>query len=184
MNELPNQPEPKSAVRRGRPPTKPPPEPSQEEQLKSVMEQIKMATGAVGPHMEQPPHPPPSAPMSTPDVSNPTPPATPPAPIVPAAPPRAFQLPAIFPDIKAFDVVQIMNRESRLYGILFIVGDIDGQRVHGFYFNPGGKKEFVTVNVSELTHNGTVAFIGESRVRAREACSSKWLMDHGKPNNL
>lgn len=168
MSETNEPAESKSAVRRGPPTTRqsPPHEPPPEQQLQSVMEQIKAATGVT--------------------ADEPLPPAPPPPTLAmvqqPPKPPKAIIVSQ--GTLEPFDVVQIMNRESRQYGIMFIVGNTDGPRVHGFYFTTGGKKEFVTVNISELTHNDSVALIGSSRVRAREACSSKWQMDHGKPNNL
>lgn len=176
----------KSAVRRGRPPKQPtmedvkqpprhtpPHEPPPEQQLKNVLAQIKAATGAEIP------------PVTEPAMAVPPPaPATMPAQV--AETPKMFipRPTASQYGVAPNDVVQIMNRESRLYGILFIVGDVDRERVHGFYLLQGGKKEFVTVNISELVHDNRIAVIGEARVRTRESCSSKWLMDHGKPNNL
>lgn len=185
----------KSAVRRGRPPKPktledlprqapvhhtPPKELPPEQQLKSVMEQIKVATGgdimaapigAHAPKVDQPPNPPPEA------MEPPTP-----LPVVP--PPPTFQSGNQESIIQEFDVVQVMNQHNRLFGTMFIVGDTDGERVHGFHFQPGGKKEFITVNLSEIVGDGRPAVIGSSRVRAKDACSSKWRMDHGKPNNL
>lgn len=182
----------KSAVRRGRPPKPktledlprqapvhhtPPKELPPEQQLKSVMEQIKVATGGdisagVG---ALPPGP---------IVRGDSPEAMESPPPLPVLPPPAFQSGNQESVIQEFDVVQVMNPHNRLFGTLFIVGDTDGERVHGFHFQPGGKKEFITVNLSEIVGDGRPAVIGSSRVRAKDACSSKWRMDHGKPNNL
>ena len=70
------------------------------------------------------------------------------------------------------DVVQVNDQQSRHYGQFFTLGDIKHGKAHGFYIQEGTKKEFITVPV-EAIH-----FIGRAKVRARVACSTKWIADH------
>lgn len=70
------------------------------------------------------------------------------------------------------DVVQINNPQNKLFGSLFIVGDIKSNRVHGYQLLAGGKHEYITVNEDECFP------IGPSKVRSRNGCSAKWIADN------
>lgn len=172
-----------SKVRRGRPPKVPAvlpvptvptaPEPHHhprelkpDEQLKLVMDRIAQVTCGGNPMVFDPP--------TFPTMPLPSAPATPPI-VTPAkwvAPIGKFQ------DIQPNDVVQIVSRESRLYGMTFIVGDVKGDKVHGFYLMPGGRKEYVTVSMADLTNDKGLAVIGITRVKSLTPVSEKWKQDH------
>lgn len=70
--------------------------------------------------------------------------------------------------IQSNDVVQINNPQNRLYGALFTVADIKNRRVHGYQLMAGGKHEYITANEDECYR------VGQSKVRSRNGCSSKW----------
>jgi len=140
---------------------------SDAEQLKTVMDQINALTGGGGTNQGQVTASPTEAPP-TPGAAEPTTPKPPPA--APAKPPVVvIAAPAAF---KAYDVVQVSNPQSRYYGILFQVGDCQNGQVHGYAITEGGGREFFTLGIME------VRWIGESKIRARVPCSSKWLAQH------
>lgn len=168
-----------SKVRRGRPPKVPivlpvlpvPPAPAphqhprelkKEEQLEQILEQIGASIKGEAPD----PFP------------------TTPLPSVMEAPPwleHPFKaIPSVKPteSIQPNDIVQIVSRESRLYGMTFIVGDVKGDKVHGFYLMPGGRKEYVTVSMADLTNDKGLAVIGITRVKSLTPVSEKWKQDH------
>lgn len=148
------------------------------------MQQIQEATGGV---INQPPKPQPATetPAALPDIPPmPDPAFTPPQapPLVPPKSPPIFHPPEgdDIPDIN--DVVQIVNRESKLYGIAFIIGDIQNERIHGFYIMPGGKKEYVTVTINDISNEHGIAVVGKTKVKSHTPCSQKWNQEHGKAN--
>lgn len=72
-------------------------------------------------------------------------------------------------------VVQVFNPTSPYYGVLFIIGDIKGGKVHGFHMLAGGRKEYVTVGTEECFP------IGVSKSRSKEPCSPQWKLEHKMP---
>lgn len=150
-----------SRLRRDRPVMLPP-----EMQVKEIMSQIKK----IHPDgIKQPPMPelePPPAPNDSP-----------PSPAAgnfarqPVAPPPAPAQPSVVPFngvVEIHDVVQVTSRESRYYGVLFQVGDMTSEEVHGFYISPGGTKTWVTESVDSVTR------IGTSVTRAHKSVSPEW----------
>lgn len=149
--------------------TKTPEDPSKEAELQNVMEQIKALSGGVeektptlGPVPAQAPDPPPAAP---------------PTPAMLQKEAEALKAIATLKRAKAkaftiHDVVQITSRESSRYGVLFQVGDIESNEVHGYSIREHAGREFVTAKLGE------VAFVGESKVRLKTTCSPKWMADH------
>ena len=95
-------------------------------------------------------------------------PSFPPQP--PPQPPLADELPGS--PFKRHDVVQILDRNSRLYGAFFIIGDVLRGRAHGYFLSEGLKKEFVTVEVAHCW------YVGSSKVRSQVSCSAKWISDN------
>lgn len=97
----------------------------------------------------------------------------------PAQPLIEVALPAPADDaplhLRQYDVVQVYDRESNNYGIIFQVGDVRGSKVHGYYFQPKADKVFVTFDMKQLR------LIGSSRVRAKTCCSPKWVAEHNMP---
>lgn len=77
--------------------------------------------------------------------------------------------------LRHYDVVQVYDRESNHYGVLFQVGDVRGTKVHGYYLMPKGERAYVTFNIDQLR------LIGTSRVRSRDRCSPKWLSEFNTP---
>jgi hypothetical protein len=75
-------------------------------------------------------------------------------------------------DFRRFDVVQILEPESRLYGMFLVIGDILGDKVHGYYFAEGKQRQFATVRMQFCWPCGT------SRVRFQNPCSPKWISDN------
>lgn len=168
---------PKSAMRR----TPPPQEPDKATQLKSIMEQIAAATGDAQ-HV-----PAPITPQPAPPIAIPVPPPTAPedtravTPVTAAA--LAQQPPPVnkFLEVSKGDVVQVVNRDNQNYGVLFIVGDVQGESVHGFWLT-GTSKEFVTVSVSDLINERGLALIGKSRVLSHNPTSPQWQKQYGQTN--
>lgn len=74
--------------------------------------------------------------------------------------------------LRQYDVVQVYDRESNHYGVIFQVGDVRGTQVHGYYFQPRGEKVYVTFKMDQLR------LIGTARVRSKSCCSPKWVSDH------
>lgn len=70
------------------------------------------------------------------------------------------------------DVVQIIDPASRLFGLLFAVGDVKKGRVHGYYLTEGRQKQFVTINLDMVYRVG-----GLAKVRSATPNSPKWLSD-------
>jgi hypothetical protein len=76
--------------------------------------------------------------------------------------------------IQVNDVVQVTNLEnSKLKGMLFIVGGIAQGRLHGWHI-VNSHKEFVTVPEADCTQ------VGETKIRAKQSCSFKWMSQHGE----
>lgn len=69
------------------------------------------------------------------------------------------------------DVVQVINNESKYFGMLFIVGDIRQHLVHGYYLLINGLHEYITVNSDEIVLVGKKA---PNQIRSRKSCSPKW----------
>lgn len=92
--------------------------------------------------------------------------------IRPPVDPADLLIPLIGTPFHVADVVQVKDPQSRHYGQFFTLGDIRHGKAHGFYMLEGTKKEFVTVPM-EAIH-----FIGRAKVRARVACSPKWIADN------
>lgn len=72
----------------------------------------------------------------------------------------------------AGDVVQILDKNSRNYGMFFTIGCQHLHKLHGYIILEGRKKEYVTVDYRH------VAPIGRSKVRSEKTCSDRWLADH------
>lgn len=142
-----------------------PREPSDAEQLKTVMDQINALAGGGSTNQGQVTAPPSETPQPSPAAPSPNlqPPASPPPPVVATAAPAAF---------KPYDVVQVSNPQSRYYGLLFQIGDCQNGQAHGYAITEGGGREFYTLSIHEVVH------IGEAKIRARVPCSSKWLEQH------
>lgn len=138
---------------RGRPPKVRPIEPAPEQQLAKVMDQIKAATD---------PLPVQSGGFIEDVIVHPVIDYT-----------RAGQL-------TVSDIVQVVNPNSLNYGVVFIVGDIKGTKVHGFYLQPGAKKEFLTVDITDITNDKGLAIYGEARVKSRQPVSQQWKDEHGQ----
>ena len=66
---------------------------------------------------------------------------------------------------RRYDVVQILDPDSRNYGGFLIVGDVMGDKVHGYFLTEGRQRQFVTVRIQFCWHLGT------SRVRLLNPCS-------------
>jgi hypothetical protein len=146
---------------------------SKAEQVKTIMDQINSIhpTGIV-----QPPQPD----LNIPTTPNPVPPSpAPPQAAQVATPPPAPQFiedvvhPAAEEDygiISPKDVVQVTGTESRIYGVIYVVGDIRGEDVHGYCVMPiAGEKRFVTEQYGRLTK------IGVASVLSRTPCHADWL---------
>lgn len=154
---------------RGRPPKARPVEPAPEQQLEKIMGQIKYAT--VTDVIRDAIFPPPevqSGGFVEDVIVHPTIDYT-----------KAGEL-------TVSDIVQVVNPNSVNYGVIFIVGDIKGglkeTKVHGFYLQPGAKKEFITVNINDLKNDGGLAIYGEARIKSRNPVSQQWKDEHGQPN--
>ena len=74
--------------------------------------------------------------------------------------------------LRHYDVVQVFDNQSNHYGVIFQVGDVRGQKVHGYYLQPRGEKVYVTFDMPQLR------LIGTARVRSKAACSAKWVEQH------
>lgn len=70
------------------------------------------------------------------------------------------------------DVVQILSKTGRNFGMLMVVGDVVRGRAHGYCLMEGGKKEYVTVDEKDCW------FIGKSKIRSQNPCSPKWIADN------
>lgn len=75
-------------------------------------------------------------------------------------------------EFSRFDVVQILDKDSRLYGMFLVIGDIVAGKVHGYYFVEGKLRQFATVDIQHCWPCGT------SRVRFANPCSPKWISDN------
>jgi hypothetical protein len=127
---------------------------SKEEDLQNIMAQIKALPIASDepPPAALRPEPPPAAPIIAPTPEVPKPP--------PDAPPWLH------------NVVQVIDRESRHWGVLFQLGDIKDGKAHGYRIKEGGGREFFTVGANQI-HT-----IGESKVRLKRPCSDQWMGEH------
>lgn len=121
-----------------------------------------------------PPPPPPSPSFSQPPIM-----LQEPTPMPPANHPGAALGPPPTPEplighgpFRRHDVVQIMDPDSRHLGGFLIVGDVLGDKVHGYYYTEGRQKQFLTVALRFCWHMGT------SRIRAQYNCSPKWISDY------
>jgi hypothetical protein len=72
-------------------------------------------------------------------------------------------------------VVQVVNKTSPYFGVMFQIGDMQQGKAHGFYMLPGGRKEFVTVGLEECWP------IGVAKIRSKEPCSYQWQQENTKP---
>lgn len=75
------------------------------------------------------------------------------------------------------DVLQVIDPQSRQYGMFFVLGDVRHGKAHGYYLQEGGKREFITIPL-ERDGNVCLWFVGRSKVRSRVACSPKWISDN------
>jgi hypothetical protein len=152
---------------------------SKEQQVKTIMDQINSIhpTGIV-----QPPQPDLSIPITpNPVPPSPAPPPPPPAPVPPKVQPPTPAAPQFIEDVIPMqeeeptldiaqnDVVQVTGKDSRVFGLIFTVGGIRGDDVHGYYVFPGGDKGFVTEQYGRLTK------IGVASVLSRTPCQADWL---------
>jgi hypothetical protein len=131
---------------------------SKEEDLQNIMAQIKALPAA-------PPQP-------TSLGTTQEPPKAPPALAEPPAPPITTpEIPKPPPDAPPWlhDIVQVVDKESRFWGVLFQLGDIKDGKAHGYRIKEGGAREFFTVGANQI-HT-----IGESKVRLKRPCSDQWM---------
>lgn len=70
------------------------------------------------------------------------------------------------------DVVQVSDPESPQRGVLFQVGALQGDAVHGYIIHEN-RRDYITVKLHQLTR------IGEPAVRSRTQCSKAWLQEYG-----
>lgn len=71
------------------------------------------------------------------------------------------------------DVVQILDETSRHYGGFLIIGDVLGNRVHGYCVSEGRKQDYITVPLNLCW------YIGRAKMRSKTPCSPKWISDRG-----
>lgn len=76
------------------------------------------------------------------------------------------------------DVVQVLDVNSRHYGLLFMVGDVHNRKVHGYHLTAGLHKEYVTVEIQHCLFIGRQTR-GSKMVRSAQPCSPKWVSDRG-----
>lgn len=152
--------------RRGRPPKARPIELPPDKQLATIMDQITLSSPAsINPDLN-------------PDYKAPT--ATNDSDFVEDAQPAAEQHQQA--QLKMFDIVQVVNPESPAYGVVFIVGATHGTSVHGFYLAVGARKQYVTVDLSDLTNDKGMAIYGEARIKSRQPVSQQWKDEYGQTN--
>jgi len=158
-----------------------PQEPAPEQELASVLQQIEAITG-IKPGsdvVEEKKRPEPDT-VTNKELPQAPSPAPTMAPIVETPPPVINYLRA--GEVNVYDVVQVINSKSKYYGVLFIVGDMVDTTIHGFYVTPGGGREFVTVDISEIKTDKACGIMGEAIVKARNPCSEEWNTRYGKEN--
>lgn len=84
-------------------------------------------------------------------------------------------------EINVYDVVQVVNSQNKNYGVIFIVGDVKGSTVHGFYIT-GETRQFVTVEISDIKNDKACGILGEAIVKSKKPCSEEWINKYGIPN--
>lgn len=65
-------------------------------------------------------------------------------------------------------LVQVVDTKDQSYGVCFVVGAIRDTKVHGYFIAPGRNKVFLTMDRTQ------VGIIGKALVAAREATAKDW----------
>ena len=95
-------------------------------------------------------------------------PAAPPA---PPTPPAQVAL-ATEGDYLKFSLFQIINKESRAFGVIFSLGGATDAELHGYYLTPGPTKNFITAPVADCK------LVGMGEVKSHNATSPEWNKLH------
>jgi hypothetical protein len=146
-----------------------------EDDVKNVMKQIKAIESKT---LAQPDG----------DGSSLTDQATSPSPVSPTdltsgvmeAPPSVASSPLAAPPIPQaqptppwlHNVVEVISKESRHYGVLFRLGDIKGGKAHGYILKEQGGREYITVGADQIQT------MGKAKIKAGRCCSGQWIEEH------
>jgi|GEM_PF-4735458 hypothetical protein len=136
---------------------------SPEEDVKNVMAQIRaMESGLPKPAGGEDPTT--SATPIPAEAEAPSPVVSPPATQTPPSAPKA-------PDW-LHSVVEVTSRDSKHFGQLFRLGDIQAGKAHGYILKEHGGREFITVAADHITT------IGKPKIKAGRCCSDRWVSEH------
>lgn len=70
------------------------------------------------------------------------------------------------------NVVEVISKESRHYGVLFRLGDIKGGKAHGYILKEQGGREYITVGADQIQT------MGKAKIKAGRCCSGQWIEEH------
>lgn len=148
-----------------------PSEISREQQLQKTMREIAVLTGGGSRDADVPPG----------EVPLMAPPPHPIAPNVPEFAPEPAGILQVFEDaieanpvpkvvgIQKWSLVQIKDMKSDSYGVVFTVADIQGDQIHGFMFQPGRGRVYIT------SERSACELVGQGKVASRQPCSPEWV---------
>jgi hypothetical protein len=138
---------------------------SPEDDVKNVMAQIKaMESGAQKPAGGEVPTTSATPVPTTAEVGAPPPVVSPPATQAPPSAPKA-------PDW-LHSIAEVTSKDSRHFGVLFRLGDIQGGKAHGYLLKEHGGREYITVPSDHIT------IVGKAKVKAGRCCSGQWVAEH------